>query len=236
MDLQGGKKVVMSIGSRYLECMIQTSSFDTAEALISATMDLLRSTLATPGHLMLSGGSTPYVIYHRLAAAPCPVHPARRLFLSDERMVPFDSQANNARNLMPMLRALQCTDRFIRVDTTLPIEKAAARFEADLKPVMRIDLGFLGMGSDGHTAGFFSPEQASRKEGALTLFTDRPDGMRGVSVTPALLKRVDRIILLVTGESKRGIINTLLTAPETIPAGIALIDHPDVELWTDLRI
>jgi 6-phosphogluconolactonase/glucosamine-6-phosphate isomerase/deaminase len=151
-------------------------------------------------------------------------------------MEPFESEKNNAHNLMPMLQSLKCEDRFIRVDTTLPIDEAAARFSTDLEPLETIDLGFLGMGNDGHTAGFFTPEQANLKNGALTLHTDRPDGMRGVSVTPALFKRVDRIILLVTGEPKRDIINTLLTAPETIAAGIALADHPNVELWTDLRI
>jgi 6-phosphogluconolactonase/glucosamine-6-phosphate isomerase/deaminase len=99
-----------------------------------------------------------------------------------------------------------------------------------------IDLGFLGMGSDGHTAGFFTPEQANLKTGALTLHTDRPDGMQGVSVTPALFHWVERIILLVTGESKRGIIGTFLTRPETIPAGIALSGHHNIELWTDVKM
>ncbi|MEN7974144.1 MAG: 6-phosphogluconolactonase, partial [Verrucomicrobiota bacterium] len=205
--------------------------------------------------------------------------PDRTIFLSDERMVPADSPNNNAENLMPMLRALGCEDRFIRVDTGLPIEHAAELFARDLEylthettdafsahradstpmrscsvgsmsqsegmggipsqplnsrqPQNPIDLGFLGMGSDGHTAGFFTPEQANLKSGALTLHTNRPDGMQGISVTPALFQRVKRIILLVTGESKRNIINTLLNAPATIPAGIALSDHPHAELWTD---
>lgn len=214
--------------------MITTRIFDHTDALIAETADLLRKTLATPGNLMLSGGNTPYVVYNRLTESPCPVHPDRRLFLSDERMEPFSSERNNARNLMPVLEALNCLNRFIRVDTTLPIDEAAGKFDSDLQPLKTIDLGLLGMGSDGHTAGFFTPEQACRKQGSLVLYTDRPDGMRGISVTPAFFKRIERIILLVTGESKRDIINTLLTAPETIAAGIALADHANVELWTDI--
>lgn len=219
-----------------VNAMIKARFFDTTEELITETGGLLQQTLATPGNLMLSGGSTPYVVYTRLAASPCPVHSDRRLFLSDERMEPFDSDKNNAHNLIPMLRALECEDRFIRIDTTLPIHQAAARFAADLQPLKSCDLGFLGMGSDGHTAGFFTPEQANLKSGPLTLSTDRPDGMRGISVTPAFLKRVKRIILLVSGQSKREIINTLLTEPATIAAGIALADHPCVELWTDIPL
>ena len=214
--------------------MITIRTFETTEALILETIELLRKTLSTAGNLMLSGGSTPYVIYNRLAVFPGPVHSDRRLFLSDERLQPFDSDLNNAHNLEPMLKALDCEDRFIRVDTTLLIEQAAAKFESDLQSLETVDLGFLGMGNDGHTAGFFTAEQASQKTGSLTLHTDRPDGMQGISITPAFLKRAKKIILLVTGESKRDIINTLLTDPQSIPAGIALADHPAVELWTDL--
>lgn len=221
-------------GYRY--SMINICIFENTEELINETVELLRKTMAASGNLMLSGGSTPYVIYNRLAETPCPVHPDRKLFLSDERMEPFSSAQNNANNLMPMLRALECEDGFIRVDTRMPITKAAARFESDLEPLETIDLGFLGMGNDGHTAGFFTPEQANLKKGPLTLHTDRPDGMRGISVTPALFKRIKRIILLVTGESKREIIDTLLKASETIPAGISLADHPNVELWTDVQL
>jgi 6-phosphogluconolactonase len=216
--------------------MIKIRRFETTDDLVSKTQVLLQKTLSTAGNLMLSGGSTPYIIYNQLAKTPGPVHPDRNLFLSDERMVPTDSPKNNANNLMPLLQALKCEDRFIRVNTALSIDEAAARFAVELQPLESIDLGFLGMGDDGHTAGFFTQEQANMKTGSLTLHTDRPDGMQGVSITPALLQRVQRIILLVTGESKRTIISTLLTRPETIPAGIALVDHPNIELWTDIAV
>lgn len=214
---------------------MKIQSFDTTEDLIRQTLHLLRETLPTPGNMMLSGGSTPYVIYNRLAADPCPVHEHRSLFLSDERMQPFNSDKNNAHNLLPMLQALNCTDNFLQVDTSLSPAAAAAKFSEDLEPMKRVDLGFLGMGSDGHTAGFFTPEQA-RIQDRLTLHTNRPDGMQGVSVTPAFFQRVEKIILLVTGESKRSIINTLLNDPQSIAAGIALSSHPGCELWTDLNI
>lgn len=214
--------------------MIKIRYFETLEALVAETEALLRRTLAESGNLMLSGGSTPYVIYNRLAAAPCPVHPERILFLSDERMEPFDSNKNNAHNLMPMITALQCENRFLRVNTALPAPAAALQFENALQPMEHIDLGFLGMGTDGHTAGFFTLEQARREAGPLVLHTDRPDGMHGVSVTPAFLQRVQRLILLVTGAPKKNIIQTLLSTPEKIAAGVALSNHSGLEIWTDI--
>ncbi|MBN2684674.1 MAG: 6-phosphogluconolactonase [Pontiellaceae bacterium] len=216
--------------------MIKIRHFETLEALLVETEALLRRTLAESGNLMLSGGSTPFVIYNRLAAAPCPVHPKRTLFLSDERMEPFDSNNNNAHNVMPMINALQCENRFLRVNTALPASTAAQQFEKALQPMEHIDLGLLGMGTDGHTAGIFTLEQARRKAGPLVLHTDRPDGLHGVSVTPAFLQRVERLILLVTGESKKKIIQTLLSTPEKIAAGVALSDHAGLEIWTDLNM
>lgn len=214
--------------------MVKMRTFESESQLIDTVAELLRETLPKPGTLMLSGGSTPYAAYSRIAAAPGPVHPERDLFLSDERMVPADSPNSNQGKLMPMLQALQCRDRFIAVDTALPAAEAAERFAARLDNVKEIDVGLLGMGTDGHTAGFFTPDQARMTAGPLTLYTLRPDGMTGVSVTPALLRRVKRILLLVSGEAKRSIVSTLLHAPDTIPAGIALKDHPRAELWTDL--
>jgi 6-phosphogluconolactonase/glucosamine-6-phosphate isomerase/deaminase len=227
------KRIGLHGNNLYTVHMIMIHHFETLEALITKTETLLRKTLAEPGNLMLSGGSTPYVIYNRLAAAPCPIHPERTLFLSDERMEPFDSDKNNAHNLMPMLRTLQCEDRFLRVNTALPAPIAAQQFEKSLQPMDRVDLGFLGMGTDGHTAGFFTLDQAQQKTGPLVLHTDRPDGMHGVSVTPAFLQRVQRLILLVTGAPKKKIIQTLLSTPEIIPAGVALSNHPGLEIWTD---
>lgn len=214
--------------------MIITREFKTPKSLILHTLELLREKLQKSGNMMLSGGSTPYAIYNQIAAAPSPVHPDRKLFLSDERMVPVNSPMNNAHNLMPMLRALDCESRFIRVDTELDPQVAADQFSAYLDPLKHIDLGFLGMGPDGHTAGVFTPKQAAMKDGDLTFHTVRPDGMHGISVTPTLFNRIEQIILLVTGESKREIIHTLISNPETIPAGMALSDHPNVELWADI--
>ena len=50
--------------------MIKLCEFEKTGTLIQHALELLRTTLANPGGLMLSGGSTPYVIYNRLAEAP----------------------------------------------------------------------------------------------------------------------------------------------------------------------
>ena len=73
---------------------------------------------------------------------------------------------------------------------------------------------------------------------------DRPLNKRGKKNAPEMGQRLAAenisldldIILLVSGESKRSIIDTLLQKPETIPAGMALMDHTCAELWTELVV
>jgi 6-phosphogluconolactonase len=216
--------------------MIKIHTFKTSDHMVESIVKLLYQTLPSEGNLMLSGGTTPYVAYNRIASSPCPVNPDRNIFLSDERMVHADSLNSNAGNLKPMLSALQCEDRFIRVDTNVPAGEAAQRYACSLEVLTPIDLGLLGMGSDGHTAGIFTNDQAEQTNSPLVISTLRPDGMEGVSVAPALLQRIERIVLLVAGESKRSIVDTLLHNPSTIPTGLALSGHPSIELWTDLEL
>lgn len=213
--------------------MITVRKFSTEALLIDEAVRLLSEAFSASGAVMLSGGSTPYAIYARLAENPCPFNPDLALFLSDERVVPYASPQSNFGNLLPMLRALEAEPSFISVKTDLGAEVAAQRFSEVLSRQESIPLGLLGLGSDGHTAGIFSNELASGATRELACAVQRADGLDGVSVTPSLLKQVDRIILIVTGESKREIIRVLLENPESIPAGIALSGHEHVELWTD---
>lgn len=220
----------------YHPLVITIRTFENLDELVLAAETVLRTALPLSGTAMLSGGSTPYAVYDRLARNPCPVHPERRLFLSDERMVPLDSTASNTGNLRSMLDALDCHDHFIGIDTSLDIETATRQFGAALDQIDSIDIGFLGMGTDGHTAGLFTAEQTRQTTGLSTLHALRPDGLPGISVTPVVFHKTDQIILLVTGEQKREVIKTLLTAPQSIPAGSALQAHPHAELWTDIRL
>ncbi|MDD3276280.1 MAG: 6-phosphogluconolactonase, partial [Kiritimatiellales bacterium] len=117
--------------------------------------------------------------------------------------------------------------------TDLPIEQAAQIFHNDVSRIERIPLGLLGLGTDGHTASLFNLQDAALRDARLTIpviKTEKPDR---ISVTPTLLHKVEKILILATGADKKEMIQTLLKKPETIPAGVALADHPNVEIWTD---
>lgn len=190
------------------------------------------------GMVMLSGGQTPSNAYQKLGKRH--TLPGYRLHvcLSDERYVPAIDERSNALLVQPLISSLNIEEgNFVHVDTALPIDIAAKKYESSLQQCLdmelRFRLGVLGLGSDGHTASLFSFDDIERGEGRLAIPVERPEGPDRISVTPALLARFEKIIFLVAGSAKRDILQQLLRSPETLPAGMAVRDCPDVEIWTD---
>jgi 6-phosphogluconolactonase len=193
---------------------------------------------AHPVALMLAGGQTPLAAYDRVAARPPHPDPRSHLLLSDERMVPRNSPRLNYAHIGLMCRAMRLPHaRIMAVNTDLAPDAAARDYHQQLDRYLSaqgtVSVGILGLGSDGHTASLFTPAQLARGKEDYAIAVDRPDGLPGVSVTPAFLRRVDRLIFVAAGSSKSAMVRTLQHSPESITAGQAVAGHPRVELWAD---
>jgi 6-phosphogluconolactonase len=157
--------------------------------------------------------------------------------LGDERGVPEDSPESNYGNLRPALEAWGLPDaRIVRPRPALGAPAAAERFDADLRAFLgrggRLELGFLGLGADGHTASLFTADDVARGAGRLALAVPRPSGPARVSVTRDLLARVARLLVLVADSpDKRAAVATLLERPDSVAAGLALHGRADVQVW-----
>ena len=207
-----------------------------AEELATSLGQCLSAGGQGPFAVMLSGGKTPLTAYQRLQAAGHRASPLAHVLYSDERHVPPDSPESNYGLSRPLLNALGMDpDQVIRVRTELGLDEAAARYHNDLDGFLRrggrIPLGLLGAGADGHTASLFSRQDAGRDQGlyAVSVFRDiKPDR---VSVTPRLLKCVQRLVVLAIGPDKRDIVSRLLATPDQVVAGYVFRDLPQVEIW-----
>ncbi len=217
---------------------IKLRTFDSADALIFQCLETFRELFPTLGNmdgLMLAGGRTPLEIYRRAAADLSRRSSAKAeglstngiLFLSDERYVPVADPQSNYKTISPFFPNL------VKIRTELPIEQAAAAFHETLKRMQSVPLGLLGLGADGHTASLFNLHDAALRDERLAIPVIKEEKPDRISVTPTFLSRVEKILILATGEEKREMIQTLLEKPDTIPAGVALSDHPNVEVWTD---
>jgi 6-phosphogluconolactonase len=215
-----------------------TRRFASRAALDAALTQRLGQAISANGAsaIMLSGGTTPLPAYRALARNPLPHDDGLHVLFSDDRYVPSGADASNYHQAQALLDALALPSSAVaRVRTELPLDEAAADYERQLAALLnsgvRIGLGLLGLGADGHTASLFGAADLERARGHLAIAVQRPDGMSAVSVTPDLLSRVGEPVFVVAGSGKHDALAALMARDANLTAWRAVQGCPKVELW-----
>jgi 6-phosphogluconolactonase len=207
-------------------------------ALVQRLEQALTDTSGGGTAIMLSGGSTPLPAYRELARRPPKRNERLHMLYSDDRYVPPSSEASNYHQSRLLLDALALPEgSVLRVRTELPLEQAAEDYEQRLAELLRsgvrVGLGLLGLGADGHTASLFSEADLERARGHLAIAVQRPDGMSAVSVTPEFLSHVTEPLFVLAGGGKYDAIQALLREDPNLVALRAVQGCPSVELWVE---
>ena len=192
---------------------IEELSRAAAEVFITAA----RRAVAERGRFSvgLSGGRAPRRLFALLASPDyAEVAPWKKthVFWADERRVPRSSPRSNA-GLAERL-FLGCVGvpgpQIHEMPVALPPRRAAAAYEADLRELFDnrsrgLDLVFLGLGEDGHTASLF-PRSASllEKRKWVVPVARRSEGFGRLSLTAPFLSRSREVVFLVYGGKKPG--------------------------------
>ncbi|XP_010003457.1 PREDICTED: GDH/6PGL endoplasmic bifunctional protein [Chaetura pelagica] len=174
-------------------------------------------------HLALSGGSSPVVLFQRLARH----HYAfpwkhTHIWLVDERCVPFTDTTSNFFTLHKHLLQSVRVPYFnvhpmpVHLNQRLCVEEDRGT-ELYAKEIMALvanasfDLVLLGVGTDGHTASLF-PHSESGLEGAQTVvLTESPvKPHQRMSLSLHLINKAKQVFVLVLGKGKHDI-TTLLS-------------------------
>ena len=182
-----------------------------------------------PLTVALSGGSTPKLLFELLAS---PNFQGRvrwsnlHLFQVDERCVPPDDPQSNYRMIREaLLESVPLPkENFHRMAAERPDREQAAREYAEelarvLRPAPeewpRLDLVFLGMGPDGHTASLFPGSQALEERTAWVTpnFAAKLDSFR-LTLTLPVLNAAAHVIFLVAGADKAETLGQVLEGPE----------------------
>jgi 6-phosphogluconolactonase len=218
---------------------LRIRSFDSHAELDAALAARLHGALSARGAsaVMLAGGKTPLAAYQKLARGPL-VHDDRlHVLFSDDRYVPADSAANNAYQARALLQVLALpSESLLRVRTELPLEAAAADYDRALSTLLssgvRIGLGLLGLGADGHTASLFAEADLERARGRYALAVQRPDGMSAVSVTPELIATIaEPVFVVAAAPGKEQALEALRRQDPGLIAWRAVQGCAAVELW-----
>ena len=213
---------------------VSNAEFDAA--LAERLEGAISGSAAAATAVMLSGGRTPLPTYREVAVRkPAPAR-GLHLFFSDDRYVPPTSDSSNYFQSRMLIDALALPEpAVLRVRTELPVEQAAADYEQQLADMLnsgvRIGLGLLGLGADGHTASLFNTGNLEQARGKLAIAVQRPDGLQGISVTPELLSQVSEPLFLVTGADKHAIVEEFLKSDSRLIARQAVAGCAKAELW-----
>lgn len=177
------------------------------------------------GAVALSGGSTPKAMYQVLAQKPfANMLPWRSIyfFWGDERCVPPDHPESNYRmadetllSKVPVLR-----ENIFRIPAEdEDHERAAASYSETLQKFFadewpHLDLVFLGMGADGHTASLFPGTTALRAGDRIAVanYVEKLQSWR-ITLTADSINRARNIIFLVAGQDKAPALKEVIGGP-----------------------
>jgi 6-phosphogluconolactonase len=195
-----------------------------AAALIAAEA---RVAVAERGRFIfaVSGGHTPWIMLRNLAREEVPwdqVHLAQ----VDERVAPPGHPDRNLAHLQESLleRAPLPPGQFyaMPVEST-DLELAAKQYAATLAKIAGsppvLDLIHLGLGPDGHTASLVPGDPVLEVNDADVAMTGIYQGRSRMTLTYPILNRARRILWLVTGDEKAGMLARLREGDPSIPAG-----------------
>jgi len=214
------------------------SAGELTAALVTRLAQAVSGAASVPAALMLSGGNTPLPAYRALAAQhPAPA-PGLTLLYCDERYVAASSPDSNYFQSRVLIEALALpAERVLRVRTELPLLAAASDYAARLADLerrgIRIALGLLGLGADGHTASLFSAADIARAAQQRAVAVHRPDGRDAVTVTPSVLQGVGELLFVVAGADKRAALARLRAGERELPACGAVAARAEIEIWAD---
>jgi 6-phosphogluconolactonase len=224
--------------------IVQDVSRWAAEAAIFI-LNLQRQVVGERGRFMvaLSGGQTPKLVYEQLVLASMDERNAWRtthFLFSDERCVPPVHPDSNFRLAEEALfRPLEIRQDCIhRMKGELPdADEAAHEYEQVLRTVTttasaewpHLDLVLLGVGNDGHTASLFPGTDALHEHRRWVTVGHAPSIPRTrLTLTLGVINQATVVLFLASGESKAGIIKTILEPRQDIDRQLpAALVRPD---------
>jgi 6-phosphogluconolactonase len=186
-----------------------------------------RAALAARGRFVMavSGGHTPWIMLRALAGEGVPWEDVHVMQV-DERVAPA---GHPDRNLTRLRESLLAQARLPPEQIyAMPVEEqdlaaAVARYALTLRKIAGappvLDLAHLGLGLDGHTASLVPGDPALNVTEEDVALTGAYQGHRRMTLTYPILNRSRRILWLVTGSEKLGMLARLRDGDASIPAG-----------------
>ncbi len=223
-----------------MEIKILTDADTVAREAAKVIAAEARLAVAARGRFIVavSGGHTPWQMLRALVGEEVPWQSVLVVQV-DERLAPAGDPDRNLTHLRESLlerSPLPSGQIYAMPVEEADVESAAASYARTLQSIAGIppvlDLVHLGLGPDGHTASLVPGDPVLNVTNKDVALTGIYQGRRRMTLTYPMLNRAKRILWLVTGVEKAGMLPRLLAADASIPAGrvrqdraLVLADH-----------
>jgi len=175
--------------------------------------------------LAVSGGHTPWLMLQALAGETVPWEGVQVVQV-DERVAPAGHPDRNLTHLRESLLAhapLHPEQVYAMPVEEKDLAAAAARYALTLREIAGtppvVDLVHLGLGPDGHTASLVPGDPVLSVTDADVALTRVYQGRRRMTLTYPIINRSRRVLWVITGDEKVGMLARLREGDGSIPAG-----------------
>ena len=202
---------------------------------------------------VLSGGTTPRLLYEELTKEPFASRvdwQHTHLFWGDERCVPSDNPDSNFSLAYQALisRVDVPPENIHRIPTTTGSAKAVAKeYEKTLRKFFQptaesdfptsfpsFDLILLGMGVDGHTASLFPGDVALEERTSWVVAVEGSNAsppVRRITLTFPVINQAKCVLFLVSGFHKLKVLQNILNNPHAATYPAAQVQPSGKLLW-----
>jgi 6-phosphogluconolactonase len=211
----------------------QVRTWPEAEFAAEAALTI-GAALAAVGTFVVTGGRTAALVYENLADAAID-WAGIEIFFSDERCVPPTDDDSNYKMVKEKLFAAAEPGEVFRIRGEDPPHVGADAYNDELARIEGgFDLMMLGMGAEGHIGALF-PNSPALTSSRLSVAVDRPDGMKGITMTPRALLMAKKIYIVERGTEKAEAVRRAVNGhePSSLVPVRVLVDHPDVTFLID---
>jgi 6-phosphogluconolactonase len=200
--------------------LINVKVFSSIDKAAKASTKLFYNFAQTPPiTFLISGGKSPIPFYRNLAKLNLNWK-GISLLSTDERIVPLSSKYSNTGMIQKELIANIITQEkpFLIKDYPQENKEINAKLHKlsyNISNNYIPEVAFLGIGTDGHTAGLFNTkdqgyENSSIENNRFNVFKRPNDSFCRVSVSMRLLLTIPNLIFFVTGKNKQSILTKIL--------------------------
>ena len=198
-------------------------------------------------YIALSGGSTPKIVFDRLAQNYSHLDWSNvHLFWGDERCVPPTHEDSNYKMTVDHLlsKIVIPKENIHRIKGEAPPAEEAETYGRLLERVLpkhngipQFDLVMLGMGSDGHTVSIFPNQIDLWSSEKWCEVADHPtNGQKRVTITGTVINHAREVAFLVTGAEKQEKVTEILqNKPNSklYPAALVAPDYGRLSWFLD---